>query len=201
MSARAGKAEFLRQIMSRTRSGIGGVEPLMTTDDFARDNVRIACEAIQLGLIRPHWDAEWGGYELRITRAGKLLLNGHIDEAAAAIDAASNMVRISGPPPEGALGSMLYPSGSGMPIEGMSARFYAPEMMRGVATGHLRVEDGTIHAVADPATSSATWGVNVHASMAGDTRPSKRRAAPVEKTEAGLPSSRAARHVGNGRSS
>lgn len=181
--------------MSRTRSAAGGLDPLMTTDDFARDNVQIACEAIQLGLIRPFWDAEWGGHELRITRAGKLLINGMIDEAAATIDAGKNLLRIAGPPPEGSLGAMLFPGGPSMPLQGMSARHHAPEMMRGVATGHLRVGDGTIHAVADNPTSSATWGANVHASMRKGAEPSERRPGPVENTEIGLPSSRAGRHV------
>jgi hypothetical protein len=195
MSGRTRKTEFLAEIMSRTRSSGAGLDPLMTTDGFARDNVQIACEAIQLGLIRPFWDPEWSGYELRITRAGKLLLNGMIDEAAASIDAGKNLIRIAGPPPEGSLGAVLFPGGPGMELRGMAARHHAPEMMRGVATGHLRVGDGTIHAVKESPVPSATWGANVHASMRKETVLPERGAGPVETSDAGLPSSRAGRHV------
>ena len=195
MSGKTRKTEFLTEIMSRTRSSGDGLDPLMTTDGFARDNVQIACEAIQLGLIRPFWDAEWNGYELRITRAGKLLLNGMIDEAAATIDAGKNVVRIAGPPPEGSLGGMLFPGSPSMRLQGMAARHHAPEMMRGVATGHLRVDDGTIHAVKASPVPSASWGADVHASRRKEAGLPDRSTVPVENSEAGLPSSRAGRHV------
>ncbi|GJE16641.1 hypothetical protein [Methylobacterium marchantiae] len=140
------KLELLQHIAACTRAGQDGLSPLMTSDDYARDHVLLICESLQLGLTRLFRNPEGYGYELRITRAGRLLAAGEIEAAATALDRGGSRTRLAGEPPEGILGTLLSPGGKGLSLYGSAARHHAPEMIRGVATGHLSVADGFIHA-------------------------------------------------------
>lgn len=186
MRRRSTKLEVLKYIIARTRRNGNGPAPVMTSDDYARDHVLFLCESLQLRLTRLRRDRDGYGYELGITRAGRLLAAGEIEGAAAALDAGIGPARLTGEPPEGALGLLLYPGGAGISLHGIAARQYAPELMRGVATGHLYVADGVIHAVSlDGRRMSAGSPVT-------DVADRPRRKEPAT----GMPSSRAARHVG-----
>lgn len=147
VSRKSTKLETLQEVVDRTRRGGNGPSPLLTTDDYARDHVRILCEALQLRLARLYRDRDGYGYEIRITRAGSLLAAGEIEGAAAILDAAGAITRLTGEPPQGVLATLLQADGAGLVLDGLAARQYAPEMMRCVATGHLVVVDGTIRAV------------------------------------------------------
>lgn len=147
MRRKSTKLEALQEVVARTRRGGNGPSPLLTTDEYARDHVRILCEALQLHLARLYRDRDGYGYEIRITRAGLLLAAGEIEGAAAIIDSGSAITRLTGEPPQGVLASLLQSDGAGLVLDGLAARQYAPEMMRCVATGHLVVMDGTIRAL------------------------------------------------------
>ncbi len=132
----------------------------MTIDDFARDHVRTLCEALQLHLARLYRDRDGYGYEIRITRAGRLLAAGAIEDAAAFLDSGGAMTRLNGEPPQGSLAVLLQPGSAGLVLDGLAARQYAPEMMRCVATGHLVVTDGIIRAAGRDEfnrTAAAQW--------------------------------------------
>ena len=187
MTRKSTKLEFLQRVIASTRTGPNGPSPLMTGDDYARDHVLIACEAIQFGLTRLYRDREGYGYELRITRAGRLLAAGKIEEAAAAIDGSAALTRLPGEPPDGILATRLSPGGPGISLYRIAARQFAPEMMRGVATGHLVVIDGVI-TVADETTSAVS--ALKRAAKAG-----LGASAPDADPSSTLPSSRAARHL------
>lgn len=194
MSGKSTKIAFLDCVMSRARAGLNGPSPLMTSDEYARDHVRIACEAIQLGLLRLRLDPDGYGYELQITRAGKLLAAGHVEQAAASIEAGANLTRLTGDPPAGILGTRLAPGSDGMSLHSMSARQFAPELMRGVATRHLTVANGVIHATTEGAPAPASW-IQSKPTPARDAAFASKAPAPATGATAGLPSSRAARHV------
>lgn len=147
MKRKSTRLEALQEVVARTRQGVNGPSPLLTTDDYARDHVRILCEALQLRLARLYRDRDGYGYEIRITRAGSLLAAGEIEGAAAILDASTAITRLAGDPPQGVLATLLQAEGAGLVLDGLAARQYAPEMMRCVATGHLVVMDGTIRAV------------------------------------------------------
>lgn len=187
MRGKVTKRAFLERVVAATQFGVEATASLMTTDDFARENVRVACEALQLGLVRLHW--EFDGYELRITRAGRLVARGHLEQAAATLESGTDVTRLPGDAPDGLLGSRLYPGSAGIHLDSLSARKFAPEIMRGVATGHLVVADGEIHALPPGEAARATW-----ASKAARL---KRYAGtpPAEEPATGLPTSRAGRYV------
>ncbi|MCJ2129324.1 hypothetical protein [Methylobacterium sp. E-045] len=174
------KLEFLKHIVASTQSRPDVFATVMTSDDYARDHVQMICESLQLGLTRLYRDREGYGYEVRITRAGKLLAFGEIEAAAAVLDAAGGVMRLAGGPPEGALGTLLAPGSKGMSLFGIAARQHAPEMIRGVATGHLAVADGVIEA--SPLHARGT-GLGGWGDLGGLARSSS------------LPSSRSTRHV------
>lgn len=193
---RSTKLEFLRRVAARTRSGDHGPSPLMTSDDYARDHVQMICESLQLGLTRLYRDPEGYGYEIRITQAGRCLAAGRIEAAATMIDSDTGRSRLAGDPPEGVLGTVLAPGSVGLSLHGMAARQNAPEMMRGVATGYLVVVDGAIHAA--PGTGRMQGGKRTGDKRTGDK--GGRAFGWARETIPALPSSRAARHVGAGRS-
>lgn len=182
------KLEFLKHIVASTQTGPDVFSTVMTSDDYARDHVQMICESLQLGLTRLYRDQEGYGYEVRITRAGKLLAVGEIEAAAAVLDAGGGVMRLAGGPPEGALGTLLAPGSKGMSLYGIAARQYAPEMIRGVATGHLTVADGVIQASQAPAKGIGLGGWGEVGKLA---RPSSREREPTSP----LPSSRSTRHV------
>ncbi len=187
VTRRSTKIDFLQHLIASTKLVGEDSHVVMTSDAYAREHVRMICESLQLGLTRLYRDREGYGYELRITRAGRLLAAGEIEAAAALLDSGAAFSRLAGDPPEGALGALLNPSSKGMSLHGMAARQYAPEMMRGVATGHLVVADGVIHAAdnAPPLSPVAGWTLAAERGRAT----ARREAVPR------LPSSRAARHV------
>jgi hemin uptake protein HemP len=181
------KLEFLKHIVASTQAGPEVFSTVMTSDDYARDHVQMICESLQLGLTRLYRDRDGYGYEVRITRAGKLLAFGEIEAAAAVLDSGRGITRLAGDPPEGALGTLLAPGSKGISLYGIAARQHAPEMIRGVATGHLSVADGVIQAspLLKRSTGLGGWG-----DIGGLARPSRER-----ETTLSLPSSRSTRHV------
>lgn len=181
------KLEFLEHIAASTQTGRSDLPTIMTSDEYARDHVLMICESLQLGLTRLYRNRDGYGYEVRITRAGRLLAQGHIEAAAAVLDFSTSVRRLAGDPPEGALGSLLAPGSKGISLFGIAARQYAPEMIRGVATGHLSVSDGVIQASKESATGLGWGGWR---DIGGSARPARDR-----ETTSVLPSSRSTRHV------
>ena len=133
------KTDFLLRVAATGSPGSGRAV-LMTYDSYLRDNLRIAAEALQIGLIRLVSDADGLGHQIRITPAGRLLAHGKITEAAAVIDAGRTPIRITGPEPDGPIGVRLPPGSDPIPLSSGIVRGNAPEVLRGIATGHLMVE-------------------------------------------------------------
>ncbi|MBO1019879.1 hypothetical protein IPV08_07865 [Methylobacterium sp. SD274] len=181
------KLEFLEHIAASTQTGRSDLPTVMTSDEYARDHVLMICESLQLGLTRLYRDRDGYGYEVRITRAGRLLAKGDIEAAAAVLDSNTSVMRLAGEPPEGALGTLLAPGSKGISLFGIAARQYAPEMIRGVATGHLSVSDGIIQASKESATGPSWGGWR---EIGGSARPLREG-----ETTSVLPSSRSTRHV------
>lgn len=124
-----------------------GLETLLIEDTVVRENARLACEAVHLKLVKLARNREGLGYELRITPGGRLLVEGNLHEAAAVIDSGIVTTRLSGDPPGGTLGARLHPGGKPMPLDSLTIKAWVGEALRGIATGHLQVVDGYLHAV------------------------------------------------------
>lgn len=143
MAKLASKREFLTRVTCPRVNG--RLPPLLTThDEYVRENIRTACEALSLGLIRLARDIDGLGHVLRSTPAGNLLLADKVEEAAAEIDSGRTIIRITGPEPAGTIAMRLQPGQPGMPVDCLAARTHAPEIMRCIASGHIAIKDGTL---------------------------------------------------------
>ena len=136
--SKTSKLDFLRRVS--VASARGTDDPIMAYDTYMQDNVRIAAQALQLRLIRLVPDPEGLGYQVRVTPAGRLLASDQLHEAAVALNSDFGPGRLSGEAPLGPMGARLSPGAPPMSLGSQIVRTYAAEVLRGIATGHLRVE-------------------------------------------------------------
>jgi len=134
--AKPGKRrDFLERVCCRDPSR---TPPLRTDGEFARDHVEAACSALALRLVTLVPDED-GGYEFRITRAGRLLLDGFAEAAAEELDRGRPGRPFYVTPPWALLTGRLRIGGPGMSLGGAGARAYAPQIIAAVAGGHAVV--------------------------------------------------------------
>lgn len=147
------KREFLLRVMRHPSVG-KDLDAVMVYDVYVRENVRIAAQALQLRLVRLAKDPGGLGYQVRITPAGVHAVHDRLEEAAAEIDRGTMPCRIYGPEPGGPIGARLLDDCRAIPLSSSLARTHAAEVLRGIATGHLRVE-GEYLVRSDPRKTSA----------------------------------------------